>query len=454
MSDSIFHLLSKYDKPIPRYTSYPTVPYWEPETIDVEKWKKSVSETFKKEKGELCLYIHLPFCENLCTFCACNKRITKNHKVEERYISAVLKEWQIYRQQMDFKPIIREIHLGGGTPTFFSPEHLAFLIGSITKDCHVPSDHEFSVEVHPNYTTEAHLIALRNVGFTRVSLGVQDFDPEVQYIINRIQSFEKTKEVVDWSRALGYDSINIDLVYGLPKQTVSHIEFTIQQIKKLMPDRIAFYSYAHVPWKSKGQRRYTEEDLPPAAAKWDMYSRGRELLMEKDFAPIGMDHFALRNDKLWLAASAGKMHRNFMGYTTTQNKLIVGLGASSISDSWGAFVQNEKEVEAYEAKVEQGELPIITGHLLNQEDLMLRKNILELMCTNRTMLQEEKIEKQFFAFIAEQLKQLQTDGLITWDKNSISITGRGTTFIRNICSVLDARLWRKSNSVKTFSRAI
>lgn len=454
MTDSILHLLSQYDKPIPRYTSYPTVPYWEPETINAERWKKAVSGTFEKENGELCLYIHLPFCENLCTFCACNKRITKNHRVEEKYIATVLREWQIYRDLMITKPVIREIHLGGGTPTFFSPANLSLLIAGITKDCSIPSEHEFSVEAHPNYTTEAHLRALHQGGFKRISLGVQDFDPEVQYIINRIQSFEKTKEVTDWARQLGYDSVNIDLVYGLPKQTVAHVEYTMGQIKKLMPDRIAFYSYAHVPWKSKGQRRYTEADLPAAASKWEMYHRGRELLIGEGFAAIGMDHFALPNDKLWQSASAGTMHRNFMGYTTTRNKLIIGLGASSISDSWNAFVQNEKDVEVYENKVEKGELPIITGHLLNEEDLMLRKNILELMCSNKTTLNKQSIDQQFIHSIAESMKLMENDGLVNLNEETITVTNKGTTFIRNICSALDARLWRKGNSNNIFSKAI
>jgi len=454
MDDSILQLLSKYDEPIPRYTSYPTVPYWEPDKITIEKWKKSVADTFEKENGELCLYIHLPFCENLCTFCACNKRITKNHQVEGRYLQAVLKEWQMYLDTMHSKPILREIHLGGGTPTFFSPAHLTELLEGITKDCIVPDDHEFSVEVHPNYTSEEHLIALRDLGFKRISLGVQDFDPEVQFIINRIQSFEKTKEVIDWARALGYDSINIDLVYGLPKQNVFHIESTIQKIKKLLPDRISFYSYAHVPWKSKGQRRYTEEDLPPAAAKWDMYHKGRELLMEEGFAPIGMDHFALPNDKLWLSAAEGKLHRNFMGYTTTNNKLLIGLGASAISDSWNAFFQNAKEVEAYEEKIENGQWPMMNGHMLNEEDLVLRKNILELMCIGKTKLDPVELDEEFVHQAKERMKHLEDDKLVNLDGNSVSVTPKGATFIRNICAAVDARLWRDRSIKNTFSKAI
>lgn len=454
MNENILSLLNKYDTAVPRYTSYPTVPYWEQETINAEKWKKAVSKMFIEEKGELCIYIHLPFCENLCTFCACNKRITKNHRVEEPYISAVLKEWSIYKSLISSKPIIKEIHLGGGTPTFFSPDHLVSLIQEITKDCIIPEDHEFSIEAHPNYTTEQHLIALSNIGFNRISLGVQDFDHDVQFAINRIQSYEKTKEVADWARTSGFESINIDLVYGLPKQTVKSIEYTIQHIAILKPERIAFYSYAHVPWKSKGQRRYTEEDLPTASAKWEMYHRGKEMLEEENFAAIGMDHFALPTDKLWLAASEGKLHRNFMGYTTTRSKLIIGLGASAISDSWNAFIQNEKEVEMYQKKIESGELPIMNGHLLHEEDLLLRKNILELMCTGKTVMNNRELDEEFLQQAIQKLKLLEEDNLVTLNGNAISVTDKGAIFIRNICASIDARLWRNSSDKNVFSKAI
>jgi oxygen-independent coproporphyrinogen III oxidase len=454
MKEDILHLLNKYDMPIPRYTSYPTVPYWEPATLNRDLWYESVVNTFVKENGEICIYIHLPYCENLCTFCACNKRITKNHTVEERYINAVLKEWNMYRDKFPFKPVVREIHLGGGTPTFFSPENLTRLITAITSDTMIPDDHEFSVEVHPNYTTEQHLLALSRVGFNRISLGVQDFDLEVQEIINRVQSFEKTREVVAWARANTFNSINIDLVYGLPKQTVRSVEYTINRIRELSPDRIAFYSYAHVPWKSKGQRRYTEADLPQASEKWEMYHKGFKLLTELNFVAIGMDHFALPDDKLSKAATEGKMHRNFMGYTTTRNKLIVGLGASSIGDSWDAFVQNEKEVEAYEEKVEQGTWPVINGHLLNEEDRVIRKHILDLMCMGKTLLNKDVLEESILNTASEKFKQLEGDDLLSIRDNLVLVTEKGRMFIRNICVSLDARLWRNRSENRIFSKAI
>lgn len=454
MKPSILPLLQKYDLPTPRYTSYPTVPYWDFASINEQKWKDTVVNTFREENGEICIYIHLPFCENMCTFCACTKRITVNHAVEDPYISAVLKEWALYRSLLPTTPIIKEIHLGGGTPTFFSPDNLVQLISGITKDAIVTQDHEFSIEVHPNYTTEEHIKRLAELGFNRISLGVQDFDPKVQFVINRIQSFEKTKEVVDWARAYHYNSINIDLVYGLPHQTISSVEHTVERIQTLMPDRIAFYSYAHVPWKSKVQRRYTETDLPAAAEKWAMYSRGRELLEAAGFQSIGMDHFALANDKLFTAARAGKLHRNFMGYTTTRSKLIIGLGVSSISDAWNAFAQNEKEVEAYEARINQGVLPLVHGHLLKEEDVVLRRKILELMCRNQTELDDPELDPVFVQEAFHKLSLLEADGLVTLSGNRIQVTPLGMSFIRNISATIDAYLWRNHSGANTFSKAI
>ena len=456
MSASILSLLQKYDVPTPRYTSYPTVPYWDFSTIDEARWKQSVIDTFNAENGELCIYIHLPFCENLCTFCACTKRITKNHEVEDPYILAVLKEWSIYRSILPAVPIIKEIHLGGGTPTFFSAANLVQLINGITKDAIVNADHEFSVEVHPNYTTEEHIEQLASVGFNRISLGVQDFDPKVQLAINRIQSFERTKEVVDWARKYHYNSINIDLIYGLPHQTENSVKYSVSKITSLMPDRIAFYSYAHVPWKSKGQRRYTEADLPSASQKWQMYNTGKQLLETAGFVSIGMDHFALPEDKLFTAAASGHLHRNFMGYTTTRSKLIIALGASSISDSWNAFAQNEKVVEAYEEKVNSGILPLVSGHLLSEEDIIIRKKILQLMCENKASLDSKLLSPAFIKNVFLKLRAMKADGLVTIDEENIIVTTKGNSFIRNISAALDIRLWRNEKAMvaNTFSKAI
>lgn len=440
--------------PLPRYTSYPTVPYWDNESLTIDAWKNSVIDTFKKENGELCIYIHLPFCENLCTFCACNKRITTNHRVEEPYLETVLKEWAMYRAILPSTPTIREIHLGGGTPTFFSPENLVKLIQGITKDAKIYPDHEFSVEVHPNFTRREHLEALKSVGFNRVSLGVQDFDPKVQYVINREQSFEKTKEVVDWARELGYNSVNVDLIYGLPLQTEASVQLTISRINELKPDRIAFYSYAYVPWKSKAQRRYTKEDLPKANDKWKMYQLGKSLLTANGYRAIGMDHFALPNDKLFDAVNNGRMHRNFMGYTTTDSKLIIALGASSIGDAWTAFAQNDEHVEDYEQKVNSGQFPIVKGHILNDEDLHIRKSILDLMCRGNADITSQTFEPAVKPQAMKELSLLAEDGLVEINNDHIHVTEKGSLFIRNISSILDARMRRKKTEGNLFSKSI
>lgn len=447
-------LLQKYDVPAPRYTSYPTVPYWDYSTLDHESWKQQVAQTFIKEQQEVSLYMHLPFCESLCTFCACNKRITKNHGVEDPYINTLLKEWQLYLNILPAKPVIREIHLGGGTPTFFSAANLWKLIHSITSTSIIAAGHSFSIEAHPGNTTEAHLQSLSGAGFNRISVGVQDFDPVVQQAINRIQTFERTKEVIDKARKLGYDSINVDLVYGLPHQTVHSVESTIGKIIQLMPDRIAYYSYAHVPWKSKVQRRYTEADLPTAAEKLAMYHHGKEMLMLAGYIPIGMDHFALPGDPLLIAAENGKLNRNFMGYTTTNSKLIIGLGASAISDGWGAFAQNEKTVEAYEALVHANKLPVINGHLLSEDDLLIRRYILDLMCRHQVLLDHPGSDPTWIPNVKERLQQMVADGLVEIDENLVTITDAGRSFVRNICAAFDARLHAAKSSGNIFSKAI
>jgi len=369
-------------------------------------------------------------------------------------MDAVLKEWQLYRNILPGVPVIKEIHLGGGTPTFFSADNLVFLIENIISGSIIKDNHEFSIEIHPNFTTEEHLKKLSAIGFNRMSIGIQDFDPQIQYTINRMQSYEQTKYVFDWGRKYNYRSINVDLIYGLPHQTVKCIEHTIALIKTLMPDRIAFYSYAHVPWKSKAQRRYTVNDLPTSSVKWEIYSRGRILLEQAGFESIGMDHFALPGDQLFIAAENGNLHRNFMGYTATRSKLIIGLGASAISATKNAFAQNEKVVEEYEAKVNSGILPLVNGHLLNKEDLIVQNYIHELMCLNKTTLHKKLHDPDFLISVLSKLTSMEADGLVNLGGDAISVTLKGRLFIRNICAAFDAHLFKKEIAGHTFSKAI
>ncbi|HQW21941.1 MAG TPA: oxygen-independent coproporphyrinogen III oxidase, partial [Bacteroidia bacterium] len=356
-------LIRKYNVAGPRYTSYPTVPFWT-DSPTQEQWLNCVNQQMKGDRS-ISLYIHLPFCESLCTYCGCNTRITVNHAVEGPYISALLKEWKMYVDKMDFTPLIKEIHLGGGTPTFFSAENLDRLMSGIFELAEKAEDIECSFEAHPQNTTEDHLKLLYDWGFRRISFGIQDFDPEVQRIINRKQSFEKIRDITNASREIGFTSINYDLIYGLPRQTKASVIDTIEKVKILNPDRIAFYSYAHVPWIKPGQRSFTEKDLPQGIEKSILYEEGKALLEEKGYVEIGMDHFALKSDSLFDAMQTGNLHRNFMGYTSGRNQLLIGLGVSSISDSWTAFAQNVKTIEQYYKLLEENSFPIFKGHLLN-----------------------------------------------------------------------------------------
>ena len=448
------NLIRKYNIPVPRYTSYPTVPFWK-ENIDTSEWLRIFQEQTSQTLNEgISLYIHLPFCESLCTFCGCNKKITTNHAVESKYIDTVLQEWDLYLSLMNEKPLIKELHLGGGTPTFFTPKNLERLITGITQQARVAPHREFSFEGHPNNTTKAHLSALRVLGFNRVSFGVQDNDPEVQRLINRIQPFEKVIEATENARQVGYESVNFDLIYGLPRQSEAAIRKTFREVISLMPDRIAFYSYAHVPWVSRGQRLFDESDLPKDEDKLRLYLSGKELLLENGYADIGMDHFALPQDDLFKAWQEGWLHRNFMGYTTQRTASLLGLGVSSISDTGNALVQNHKKLSDYYTSIEAKKIHVIRGYFLNEEDLAFRKYILDISCQGKTIFHKEHLPllKQY-AF--PELEQLAKDGLTVWDEGGLTVTQEGRQFVRNICRAFDLHLWRtQANQKKMFSKAV
>lgn len=449
-------LIDKYNIPGPRYTSYPTVPYWDESTFSPEKWKESVVRSFhESNSGEgISIYIHLPFCEALCTFCACHKRITKQHSVEIPYLESVLKEWKLYLELFEEKPKLKELHLGGGTPTFFSPQNLKTLLEGIFATVEIAEDHEFSFEGHPNNTTKEHLQTLYDLGFRRVSFGVQDYDPKVQKAINRIQSFEKVREVTEWSREIGYRSISHDLVFGLPHQHWDAMEYTIHKTLELKPDRLAFYSYAHVPWvKGVGQRGFDENDLPSGEEKRRLYEDGKKLLQELGYIEVGMDHFSFEHDDLYQSLIQKKLHRNFMGYTSSKTQLMVGLGMSSISDSWYAFAQNVKTVEEYQKMVEEGVIPVVKGHILNEEDLLMRRHILNLMCQLETTFDsQDAIPELENAF--EMLKEMESDELVEIQGSTIKITEKGRAFTRNVAMVFDLRMMRNKPETRIFSMTV
>lgn len=442
-------LLKKYNIAAPRYTSYPTVPYWENDKFSLDGWLSALKSNYAEGNTEgISIYIHLPFCESLCTYCGCNTRITKNHGVEIPYLNALIKEWEMYCQVLGEKPKIKELHLGGGTPTFFSAANLQRLISAILQGNRV-DDISFSFEGHPDNTTQNHLKTLNELGFKRLSLGIQDFDPKVQMMINRFQTPAQVQSITSEARKLGYDSINFDLIYGLPGQTTIGLAETIAEVIKMLPERIAFYSYAHVPWLKPGQRHYAEKDIPTGDEKFALYQLGRNALIAAGYEEIGMDHFALKHDSLFKASQNQQLHRNFMGYTDQSTQILIGLGVSSISDCQTAFAQNSKTVEGYLEQINHSFFAIAKGHLLTDIDLHIRKHILNLMCKGYT-----KFKTEIPIAILERLTPFIVDCLVLITHNEVKITAKGKSFLRNICMAFDERLWQSKPQTNLFSNAV
>ena len=449
-------LIDKYNIPGPRYTSYPTVPFWDDASFTSELWQQSVIKTFNETNYSegISIYIHLPFCEQLCTFCACHKRITKQHSVETPYLESVLKEWDLYVKLFGRTPKIKELHLGGGTPTFFSPSNLRILLEGIFAKAEIADNPQFSFEGHPNNTTRDHLQTLYDLGFRRASFGVQDYDLQVQKAINRIQPFENVKNVTEMAREIGYEGVSHDLVFGLPFHTWEKMEYTIRKTLELKPDRLAFYSYAHVPWiKGVGQRGFDENDLPSGEEKRKLYENGKKLLEELGYIEVGMDHFALPHDDLYQSMVSGDIHRNFMGYSSSKTKLMVGLGMSAISDSWYAFAQSNKSVEEYQKLVDQGIIPVVKGHILNEEDLVIRQHILNLMCRLETSWDLQTSFPEIENAL-QSLKEMEADGLVEISDNTIKITEQGRAFTRNVAMTFDLRMMRNKPETRIFSMTI
>ena len=449
-------LINKYNVSGPRYTSYPTVPYWDDSSFTSELYLHTLKNTFESSNLQgVSLYIHLPFCESLCTFCACHKHITKRHEVEEEYIETLLKEWELYVNFLEQKPRISEIHLGGGTPTFFSAKNLSKLIEGILQKSILSEDYDFSFEAHPNNTTREQLQVLYDLGFRRLSLGIQDYDKKVQKAINRIQSYEQVKKVSNWSKEIGYTSISHDLVFGLPFQILDNMKDSISKTVSLLPDRISLYSYAHVPWiKGVGQRGFDEKDLPKAKEKRLLYEAAKSAFEHYGYHEIGMDHFSLKTDSLFQSFENNKLHRNFMGYTTNKTKLMIGLGMSAIGDSWSGFAQNVKKVKDYQEMVKGGHFPFFRGHILSSEDKIIRKHILNLMCYLQTSWQDESMQFEGIENTLELLEEMKSDGLLTIEGQSLVVAKEAIPFIRNVCMAFDKHLTTNQPEKAIFSKTI
>ena len=446
------NLFRKYDVQAPRYTSYPTVPYWT-HSPSTQEWEASVERGLQVPESSWALYIHIPYCETLCTFCGCNTVITRNHQKETPYIQNILEEWNLYKQRIPnlCQRPLKQLHLGGGTPTFLSEKSLynmvAPLLEEIPKD---PEEFEASIEVDPRRTRSTQLSTLYELGFRRVSLGVQDFNEHVQKWINRLQPFSMTKEITESARQIGYDSVNFDLIYGLPQQDLPSMKKTIELTLKLKPDRIALYSLAVVPWIKPAQRLFREEHLPKGEEKRQLYEFAREWLLKAGYKDVGMDHFALPSDKLYKAYVNKKLHRNFMGYTDLRTDVLLGLGVSAISESPSCFHQNQKALPLYERFLKEGKIPTLRGHKLSKEEQLHREQILTFMTTSQVKLDSETRKKEVEAILA----QMVEDKLVVFEGRKMELTQTGLPFLRNACMGLDRRLKEKAPEKPLFSKTL
>lgn len=443
MMKSLNQLILKYNRPGPRYTSYPPVPFWN-SAPDEEKWISHIKNSYQEEVG-VDLYVHVPFCESLCYYCGCNRTITKNHEVESPFIEALLKEWEIYKIKLGFPVKINSLHFGGGTPTFLSPKNLEKLISTLI--LHKTKDFIGSIEIDPRTCSVEHLEVLNRLGIKRISLGIQDFDSDVQKAIHRSQSPEMVETLVQKLRSNNFSSLNFDLIYGLPKQSLHSISRTIEIVSKMKPDLIAFYSYAHLPERIKNQRLILESDLPSPEIKRELYELGKKLLLDQGYEDIGIDHFALPSSYLYKAKAEKKLHRNFMGYVDKKSSVLIGLGPTSISDSSLSFVQNIKEVKSYQAMVDRGMLPIEIGHTHNKKDLLIKEIILEMICHYSVLIQEKE-SIPFWEEIEKELQAFEEDGILKLDDKLISITSLGEGFVRNIAMSFDYYLRQRETGVR------
>lgn len=444
-------LLQKYDTPVPRYTSYPTVPYWS-DSPTSDEWVQSLNRVSLLDKTTWSIYMHIPFCEALCTYCGCNTTITKNHDREAPYVDTLIREMAIYKERVPelFKKPLRQIHLGGGTPTFLAASELVRLITAVDRLTHRdPKNFEGSIEVDPRRTNEDQLRRLFDLGFRRVSMGVQDFTSEVQRLVNRIQPFEMTRDLTEIARKIGYDSINFDLIYGLPKQTPERMKETIEKTIQLQPDRIALYSLAVVPWIKPQQRLFKDEDLPAGNDKRELYEMSYDRLTQAGYIEIGMDHFAKATDALYVAQKEKRLHRNFMGYTDVRTDVLLGMGVSSISETPDCFHQNQKVLPVYEREIAEGKIPTLRGHKLHEQDRRLREQILRFMTSGEVELDPDQVDDA-----RDFLKEMIGDNLVEVNNKGMKITSLGKPFLRNACVFLDQRLRDQKPNTKIFSQAL
>lgn len=451
--------LEKYNQPGPRYTSYPTAPEWD-DRFGVDEFRAALDEAnCKPQPAPLSLYFHIPFCESLCLYCGCNVVISKKHEVAHPYLDALKRETDWMSAAIAQSRPVEQLHWGGGTPTYLTPRQIEDLYGHIQKRFRFSDTAEISVEIDPRVTTMEHALAMRRVGFNRVSMGIQDFDPLVQKTIRRVQPYEETRRLFDYCREIGYESINIDLIYGLPHQTADSFTDTIEKITLMQPDRIAVFSYAHVPWMKKQQGSFARH-LPDGLEKFRTFTRAIERFTEAGYRYIGLDHFAKPGDEISRAQTARTLHRNFQGYTTKAGCDLYAMGVSSISGLEDVYAQNWRELPRYYEAIEAGRFPVMRGMRVSNEDKLRRTVINRLLC--HCVLVKSEVAREFnidfdahFAGELGRLAELERDGLVVLSGDRIEVAPLGRIFIRNVAMVFDAYLNQPETAKKqVFSKTL
>lgn len=453
-------LLTRFDVSGPRYTSYPTADRFV-DAFGEDEYVLALQQRRQSAVGKalpLSVYVHIPFCESLCYYCACNKIITKHHDRADVYLRYLNREIELHTAHCGVGQVVSQIHLGGGTPTFLSDEGLRDLMGMLRNNFTLVPGGEYSIEVDPRTVDADRLALLHELGFNRLSFGVQDFDPEVQKAVHRIQPKEQVFSLVESARSIGFDSINVDLIYGLPKQTPDSFDRTLAQVAELRPDRIALYAYAHLPERFKPQRRIVWADLPMASAKVSMLSRSLEAFSAAGYVYVGMDHFALPDDALAIAKRQGRLHRNFQGYSTQPDCDLIALGVSAIGRVGATYSQNAKTLDDYYDRLNQGHLPVVRGLALTRDDLVRRAVIMALMCQGELLFEPMEQSwlidfRTYFATELEQLKEMEGQGLVVLGPEGIEVTAMGWYFVRGIAMVFDRYLQADKNRAR-FSRII
>ena len=440
-------LLTKFDVAGPRYTSYPTADrfveaFGEPDYLQALDQRRTGPAAMALP---LSLYVHIPFCESLCYYCACNKIITKHHERSAPYLRYLSKEADLHVQHIGAGQSVSQLHLGGGTPTFFSDDELSELMAMLRRNFNLVPGGEYSIEVDPRTVTAERLAHLARLGFNRLSFGVQDFDPIVQKAVHRVQPAEQVFALVEAARGIGFESINVDLIYGLPKQTPESFDRTLAQVAELRPDRIALYAYAHLPERFKPQRRIIAIDLPGAPNKVAMLARSLAAFEQAGYVYVGMDHFALPNDALAVAKRQGRLHRNFQGYSTQPDCDLIGLGVSAIGKVGATYSQNAKSLEEYQDLLDHGHLPVARGLAVSRDDLLRRCVIMALMCQGEVMFESAELAhlidfRSYFASELETLRGMQEQGLVELSDTGIKVTPMGWFFVRGVAMVFDKYL--------------